>query len=303
MPAKAKERRRDGSTPGSLGACQPLFAEMCSPSAVVDKNRLGQNFGRQAGQYDRYAVVQRRLARALVTMLAAGGQRFNRILEIGCGTGYLTALLRQALPQAHLTALDLAPAAVEIARTRLVGDPGIDWLVADGEQEISGHYDLITSSAVLQWFSRPAQACQRYYQYLRPGGLLAFATLGPRTFKELAQSFAKAGRLLPEVSVPVIPARHFADGQSWRDYLLEAGFQDVTLWQELWPTTYPDLWNFLQAVRGMGATSTRPSFLSRRLLAAMAQEYNRSFSLEGAIVVTYEVLMLSGRKPEKTGSR
>ncbi len=263
----------------------------------VDKIRLQHNFGRQAGHYDRFAQVQRRLAQELVQNLADTGQAFGRILEIGCGTGYLTGLLRQAFPRAQLTALDLAPAAIRTAQTRLAGTAGIHWLVADGEQEVPGRYDLITSSSVFQWFTQPAQACRRYYQALPPGGVLAFATLGPLTFQELVQSFAWAGQLHPESRLPAIPAQYFAGVQDWQGYLAAAGFQEIQPRREVWQEIYPDLSAFLRAVRGMGATSTRPQFLSRRLLAAMADYYYRTFAQEGGIRVTYEVMWLTGTKP------
>jgi len=263
----------------------------------IDKNRLGHNFNRQATSYDHHALVQQRLAQRLVGLLQETDRPLARILEIGCGTGYLTGLLREVFPAAHLTALDLAPAVVEAAREKLAAAPGIDWLVADGEQEVPGLFDLITSNAVFQWFSQPAAACCRYYRHLRPGGFLAFATLGPRTFQELAACFQEAGLLYPELTVPDIPAQHFVSGRDWQDYLETAGFREVKLRQEVWQEFYPDLWAFLRAVRGMGATSTRPRFLARRLLAAMAAAYERCFRRPQGLAVTYEVMWLQGRKP------
>ncbi len=289
---------KEGGPAAACGLGPMVWTDAPAVTAEVDKDRLQHNFGRQAGRYDHFALVQRRLAAELVQYLRRADGFGGRILEIGCGTGYLTGLLRQAFPHAEITALDLAPAAVQTARRRLADAAGIQWLVADGEQEVPGRYDLITSSSVFQWFTQPAQACRRYYQALRPGGLLAFATLGPMTFQELAQSFAQAARLWPGAVVPHIPARHFAGVDRWQEYLEQAGFAEVYRRQEVWPELYPDLWAFLRAVRGMGATSTRPQFLSRRLLSAMAAYYHRTFGQEGGIRVTYEVMWLAGRKPQ-----
>jgi malonyl-CoA O-methyltransferase len=261
-----------------------------------DKFRLGHNFGRQAAQYDRYALVQRRLAEELVQSLRQDSRKFAHILEIGCGTGYLTGLLRQTFPGARITALDLAPAALEAARTRLVGSEGIEWLVADGEQSAPGRFDLITSSSVFQWFSQPRQACRLYWEHLEPEGILAFATLGPLTFRELAASFQEAGARLPEVTLPVIPAQNFAAGGDWGNFLQQAGFADIAWEEELWLEGYADPWAFLRAVRGMGATSTRPTFLPRRLLAAVVNQYEKRFRRNGTIQVTYEIIRARGKK-------
>ena len=66
---------------------------------------------------------------------------------------------------------------------------------------------------------------------------------------------------------------------------------------ELWLEGYADPWAFLKAVRGMGATSTRPTFLPRRLLAAVVDHYEKCFRRNGTIQVTYEVIRARGRKP------
>lgn len=261
-----------------------------------DKHRLGHNFGRQAARYDRYALVQRRLADQLIQTLEQHPGNFSRILEIGCGTGYLTGLLRQTFPEAHITAVDLAPANVHTARTRLAAAQGIRWLVADGEQLASGRYDLITASSVFQWFSQPRRACRLYWQHLQVGGLLAFTSLGPLTFRELATSFSRAGAQFPAMTPPEIPAQRFAASRDWRDFLQQAGFSHIACRDELWLEGYPDPWDFLRAVRGMGATTTRPAFLPRRLLTAVVEQYEQCFRRNGTIQVTYEVISVQGTK-------
>ena len=261
-----------------------------------DKRRLGHNFGRQALKYDRYASVQRRLADDLVRTLEQHPMDFNSILEIGCGTGYFTHLLRRSFPKARITALDLTPSILEAARTRLAGAEGIEWLVADGERELPGHFDLITASSVFQWFGQPKQACRLFWEHLHPGGLIAFTSLGPLTFQELAASFAQAGERFPELALPVIPAQGFTPGHDWANFLQQAGFNDV-FWQgDLWLEGYADPLAFLRAVQGMGATSTTPAFLPRRLLVEVIKNYEKYYRRNGTIQVTYEVIAAMARK-------
>ena len=261
-----------------------------------DKRRLGHNFGRQAAKYDRYASVQRRLADELVRTLEQHPKDFDSILEIGCGTGYFTELLHRAFPKARITAVDLTPAILQAARTRLAGAEGIEWLVADGERELPGRFDLITASSVFQWFSQPKQACRLFWEHLHPGGLIAFTSLGPLTFQELAASFAQAGEQFPELTLPVLPAQGFASGHDWADFLQQAGFIDI-LWQDdLWLEGYTDPLAFLRAVQGMGATSTSPTFLPRRLLGAVVKHYEKYYRRNGTIQVTFEVIAASARK-------
>jgi malonyl-CoA O-methyltransferase len=263
---------------------------------IADKQRLGHNFGRQAGRYDRYAIVQRRLADQLIQTLMQQAENFDRILEIGCGTGYLTYLLRRSFPRAQITAVDLAPEVLQAAQARLGDAAGIDWLVTDGEHELPGTFDLITASSVFQWLSQPGRACRLYWEHLHPGGVLAFTSLGPQTFRELAASFAQAGARFPDLTAPVIPAQGFAGGAKWGDYLQQAGFSDIAWHDDLWLEHYADTWAFLRAVQGMGATSTSPIFLPRRLLTAAIKHYERTYRSNGAIQVTFEVIAARARK-------
>ncbi len=156
------------------------------------KQGIRRNFARRAASYDRHAEMQRLMAHGLVAAAGDSLARAGRILEIGCGTGYLTNLLRQANGAARLVALDLDAALVAAARRRLGPEAGVAWLVADGETPLRGSFDLIIANATFQWFTRPADTLAAYHHSLAPGGVLAFSTLGPQTFQELAESLDQA---------------------------------------------------------------------------------------------------------------
>lgn len=268
---------------------------------MVDKARLGRNFGRQAGRYDQHARVQRHMAEQLIRQLQARDRPWKRILEIGCGTGYLTERLRKTFPRAHLTALDLAPAVIQEARRRLGKDPRLAWVVADGEQPLGGSFDLITSNSVFQWFSQPAQTCRQYWERLNPGGWLIFSTLGPATFQELTFSLEEAVRQTtthgdrPTLNPP-IPAVGFADAASWQRFLLQAGFGGVMVQRQPRVETYPTVREFLKAIQGLGATRTPPAYIPPRLFKEMIALYETSYRVNGAVPVTYEIIWARANK-------
>ena len=70
--------------------------------------------------------------------------------------------------------------------------PRVAWLVADGETLSRGRFDAIVANASFQWLTRPADSLAAYQRLLNPGGTLAFSTLGPGTFRELADSLGQA---------------------------------------------------------------------------------------------------------------
>ena len=198
------------------------------------KQGIRRNFARRARSYDRHAEMQRRMAQALVAAVGESLPRAGRILEIGCGTGYLTSVLRQANKEARLVALDLDAALVDAARRRLGPEAGVAWLVADGEAPLRGEYDLIIANATFQWFTRPEETLTAFYRNLSPGGVLAFSTLGPQTFQELAESLNRAAQGLNLAAIPPIPAQGFGDRETWSERLYRAGFPRSG-WPGKWP--------------------------------------------------------------------
>lgn len=260
------------------------------------KQSIRRNFARRAGSYDRHAGVQRQMARGLLARVEEALPRARRILEVGCGTGYLTALLRQGNPEAALVALDLDPALIHQARRRLGPDSQVSWLVADGEALGRGPFDLLVSNATFQWFTQPRETLQAYFQALSPEGYLAFSTLGPQTFGELDASLSRAAAAVRLKSVPVIAARRFLDTRNWQELLSLAGFSQVQLTRKLLQAHFPTVPEFLQALKATGATNPQPRPFSPRLFAALILAYEARFRQNGSIPVTYEFIWAVARK-------
>ncbi|MEJ2671361.1 MAG: methyltransferase domain-containing protein [Deltaproteobacteria bacterium] len=260
------------------------------------KQGIRRNFARRVLSYDQHACMQRLMAQGLVAIARRVMGQARRILEIGCGTGYLTGLLRQANLEARLVALDLDASVVDAARRRLGLAAKVDWLVADGETPLNGEYDLIIANATFQWFTCPEATMAAYYRNLAPGGALSFSTLGPKTFRELAGALAQAAESLQLSAPPKIPAQDFSNCQTWSDRLYRAGFRRVQLAREMVTTTFPSVRQFLKALQATGAGNPRPSRFSPRLLTAMIAAYEAGYGKNGAIPVSYEMIWALARK-------
>jgi malonyl-CoA O-methyltransferase len=260
------------------------------------KQGIRRNFARRAGSYDRFAGTQRLMARGLLALAEAEVAQAGRILEIGCGTGYLTRLLRGLNAGARLVALDLDPALVTAARRRLGTGNGVSWLVADAEVLEAGPFDLIIANAAFQWLTAPGAALASYFRSLNPGGALAFSTLGPGTCAELAASLKDAAAALGLPAALAIPAQNFIDREGWTNLLRQAGFGEPRVWREPVTAAFPSVRHFLKALQATGATNPEPRPFSPRLLKAMATAYEANFGAGGAIFATYEIIWALARK-------
>ncbi len=259
------------------------------------KPGIRRNFARRAASYDAHAGVQRLMGDQLLAAAAEFLPKARRLLEIGCGTGYFTELLRRAAPQAHLVALDLDAALVAAARRRLGPGAGVDWLVADGEAvEIRG-CDVIIANASFQWFSRPAATLESYGRSLPAGGVLAFSTLGPGTFWELAAALRQAAEAL-RLPTPEIAAARFLDPEAWGALLTRAGFSRLQISQETLTVSFPSVRAFLKSLQATGATNPRPQPFSPRFLAALTSAYKSAPGQHGSIPATYDIILAVARK-------
>ncbi len=263
---------------------------------MTHKQAIQRNFARRGATYDRHARIQQWMAAELLQGCRQALQQARRILEVGCGTGHLTELLRQVNPNALLVALDLEVSLLQRARTRLGREAGVHFVAADGEAFPGGSYDLIVSNSVFQWFTKPQETMREYYRMLSPGGCLAFAILGPATFQELAASFQEAAGALPLAESPEVAAVSFSGEEKWKRILVTAGFQEVVWQREVRTETHPTVQDFLRALQATGATNPEPRPLSPRLFRHMAAIYHEAYGMNGSIPVTYEVIWAFAHK-------
>lgn len=117
-----------------------------------------------AGLYDqRHAFVYQRGADLLELLAPCASER---ILDLGCGTGHLTAQI--AARGAEVLGLDASAEMIAQARRN---HPQLTFDIADATQfEVAKPFDAVFSNAVLHWVKPPEKAVERIAAALRPGG-------------------------------------------------------------------------------------------------------------------------------------
>lgn len=272
--------------------------------AIIDKVRLQKRFSKQATVYDQYAHVQKQMATTLVERLLEHTplqtKQQLRILEIGCGTGELTHELLTLFPEAEITAIDIAPGMIDVARGKCVTHSNITFVCADIEQWVpSITYDLIISNATFQWFNHLETTSKTLYDGLSEDGLLLFSTFGERTFTELHESHARAG------TKDYVPARlgpEFHTQEALKQKVLEKiknkKHVDFTCTEMDIAEYFPNPRLFLRSIQQIGATNSlserrpiRPSFF-KRLFSA----YDQHFRFEQGIRATYHTMYVALEK-------
>ena len=96
----------------------------------------------------------------------------QRVLDVGCGTGYLLARLQARCPDSDLVGLDLTPAMLDQAAARLGAAATLLCGSGDALPLPDASVDTVVSANVVHFFERPHAALAEMARVLRPGGRL-----------------------------------------------------------------------------------------------------------------------------------
>jgi malonyl-CoA O-methyltransferase len=249
------------------------------------KEDISSSFSRAAESYDSVAKLQREVGKRLLTHLDLGPAAADRVLDLGCGTGFFQPDLSARYPGATYLGLDLAPGMITYARARS-SSPGL-WIVGDAEclPLATESVDVVFSSLAVQWCHRPEWFLSELARILKPGGRCVFTTLGPDTLRELREAWAA-----------VDAYQHVNNFLPAEALLAAAGTVpgvELALSTERHSMYYQRVGELLGELKLLGAHNMnrrRPSGLtSRRTLQGMLQAYE-SWRVDGLLPATYDVI-------------
>lgn len=255
------------------------------------KQRMIRAFDAAAG-YDQAAAVQQRVAASLAQRIAALPlPRYARILEVGCGTGFVAAAMA-SLPQgADWLMTDVSGAMVRRARQRFHGQPAYRFAILDAEsphfETVEKPFDLICSSLAAQWFEDLAGALGRLFRLLKPGGHLLLSTLAADTFAEWRAAHESLGLTAGTPSYP--------DRAALEAILLDGSAGRIAI--ETFTSTYPSGRDFVRTLRALGAATPRSGHrpLPPRSMHAVLQKFE-----EAGARISWQVAFCSFRRPEES---
>jgi malonyl-CoA O-methyltransferase len=270
---------------------------------MIDKQIVRQHFSRNAVNYDAYAKVQKKMAEQLLEIIRLTLDRTDtapEILDIGCGTGYLTGQLIERYPQSNITAVDLAPGMIELAAGKFTRNR-INFICGDIEElAFDRKYDLIVANATFQWLNQLPKTLGKLYGWLNDRGVLVFSTFGSKTFQELHQSFELAKNTLG-VETDVLPGQRFPSYSGLEKICRESvGSSNSYSFtgRELFEYEYFDsVQDFLKAVQKTGANnSNRKRHGNLALTREIMPIYEENFNVAGQVVATYHCLYIAIKK-------
>lgn len=279
-------------------ARQCRFTQMSQPSFLpIDARHVRMQFDRRAPLDDAqflYGEIATRMLRRLSYI------RVNpeKLLDAGCGGAHALEPLRVRYPEMEYTGQDNSPALLAVARQRYQARPGL-WQrllnkpmrpvnFVEADLADSGlppeSLDLVWSNMALHWHPAPHEVLTEWRRVLKPGALVMFSCLGPGTHAELRKALETAG--LQTATPPYVDMHDFGD------MLIQLGFSDPVMDQEIVTLTYRDAEKLLADVHLLGGNPNpdrRAGLSGRAWRQRLLDALEKQRGMDGTIHLSLEV--------------
>ena len=255
---------------------------------VLEKTKIKHSFSDAANTYDSVASLQRQIGLDLLNSQALDNLQ-GVVLDLGCGTGFLTQELAPHCHHATLIALDLSQMMLERCREKV----GLKshYICADAEKlPLKAQcLNAIFSNVALQWCYPIDEALSELHRVLANEGTLLFSTFGSDTLCELKAAWANVDDF--------VHVNDFYTQNALQMCLDDAGFVDIILKRTRYLRQYANVVELMHELKHIGAhnvNQTRSKTLtSKKALKTLISTYPKNEV--GGIDATFDVIYVMAR--------
>ena len=258
----------------------------------LDKTRVRHSFAAVSESYDSLAALQRMVGYNLIKRGSAGVAA-ETILDVGCGTGFITEQIRALSAHSSIIGLDIALPMLQVVRSKLAAEKQLSVVCADAERFPfrENCVDQVFSNLALQWCQDLDKVFSDVQRMLRPSGRLLFSTFGPNTLKELKSAWIRVD--------DHTHVNEFYSAEQLYQFLDNCGFNAIQVETRCYVSSYPDVLALMKELKGIGAHNAsrgrnRQLTGKARLQSMMA--YYDVFRSNGLIPATFEVIYISATR-------
>jgi len=160
------------------------------------------------------------------------------VVDLGCGTGELTARLADVIPGSEVLGHDSSPEMLERAESLI--RPGLRFEQGD-IQTLEGSWDLVFSHAAIQWVPDHQWLVPHLFSLVQPGGQIAV---------QLPSNHDHLAHVLIHETAAAEPFRSALDGwdrespvltiEAYAELLFQSGAQNITVFEKVYPHILAD---------------------------------------------------------------
>lgn len=254
-------------------------------SGLLDKTKIKQSFGNASQTYDSVAQLQRDVGKDLLKTFVSENLT-GTIVDLGCGTGFLTQTLLPYCENADLVAVDLALPMLQLTREKI--GSSIHYLCSDAESLAlaTNSVDTLFSNVALQWCFPIDNALRELRRVLKSDGTLIFSTFSSQTLCELKAAWASVDNFAH--------VNEFYTPELLQRALEKAGFLHLEIITKRYISRYDSVLDLMRELKHIGAhnvsTKRKKSVTTKTTLAQMMANYPQEKT--GEISATFEVIFV-----------
>jgi len=257
----------------------------------IDKNSVRRSFASAVDSYDDLAALQRKVGLRLMRQLASE-KTYEQIVDVGCGTGFLTQQLIDQSFIKRVIAIDIALSMVQRTRSKIEKVKNTQYVCADAEHIPlkAQSADMIVSNLALQWCQNLTAVFDGFKKTLKKDGCVVFSTFGPATLQELKRAWAKID--------DHAHVNDFYSADDLRGFLTQSGFNNIVIETRCYQSNYQSVIELMRELKGIGAhnvlSGRNRGITSKVSMQTMIAEYEKS-RVDGVITATYEIIFVTAR--------
>src|SRR5689334_20488825 len=245
-----------------------------------------------ASTYDRVSDIQADWSLEVIDRLDLRGD--ETVLDAGCGSGRVTRLLLERLPDGRVIGVDASRSMIEKAREAL--PDRTEFVVSDLlDLDLSERVDAVFSNATFHWILDHRRLFERLHAALRPGGALEAQCGGIGNLDEFLNSLENVNgdeRFAPYVR-GISSTWNFASPGDTELRLRSAGFVEERCWLEERIEKPREPREFLRTVCVRQHLERLPDDLRNPYLDAILEYIPRPLTLD------YMRLNISAKRPQQ----
>jgi ubiquinone/menaquinone biosynthesis C-methylase UbiE len=150
---------------------------------MLDSEKIQHDFNKSSAFYTENSLLQKSIAIDLINLAAPYTTKDSKILDLGCGSGQIAALLaKQEIT--NITMVDNASKMLDIARENFpkynIIEDDINCLT-----KLNQLYDVIFANMSLHWCAEINTAIKNAKKHLKPNGKIFISIPSENSFQEL----------------------------------------------------------------------------------------------------------------------
>ncbi|HOJ38323.1 MAG TPA: malonyl-ACP O-methyltransferase BioC [Ignavibacteriales bacterium] len=246
----------------------------------MDEKLIAERFKKAIKSYDTYAIVQKQMAKKIFeNLINIAGNEYKKILEFGCGTGFVTNQIINNIKFNELVLNDIVEDYCFLHKNK---SDKIK-IKAGNIENIIEHFhnfDLIISNATIQWVENKKQLFDKFFDILSDNGLIAITTFGNENYKEIKNTFGVGLEYL-----------------SKDDYLnmLRNRFDILYEFEEKVTLKFNNIFDVLKHIKFTGVNGIIKLSLNKEKLNLYSKKYLENNSIN-SYILTYNPIYFVGRK-------